>query len=293
MVENATTKTTNDTTEETTKETTKETEPFPYVGTWVNEDKTLFLKIYEDNKIVMTAFLKSDITKTVNGVSTRKVTYKEQTYDYSWNVTNDIFYFNGKAAYTPTEKDGKYMLISDVATYSRLGDLDYEIKFEEPDQGDNKVDLSDCEQYPIGTTIKAEGFELTLKEVGIKKDIRITTKGSLKITAGPSVIKGKKYVYLKGTIKNTGTTSTRSAIGGKVYLDDYEFDLKTDLISAQGTPTAHVDPLDTVRVILYAEISDEMASVFNSGKVIFGFNDNFADVLLEKAQYLYYVDISK
>ena len=69
MVENATTKTTNDTTEETTKETTKETEPFPYVGTWVNEDKTLFLKIYEDNKIVMTAFLKSDITNRVTTIT--------------------------------------------------------------------------------------------------------------------------------------------------------------------------------------------------------------------------------
>ena len=84
-----------------------------------------------------------------------------------------------------------------------------------------------------------------------------------------------------------------SAIGGKVYLDEYEFDLKTDLISTQGAPTAHVDPLDTTRVILYVEISDEMASVFSSGKIIFGFNDNFADVFLEKAQYLYYVDVPK
>ena len=164
---------------------------------------------------------------------------------------------------------------------------------QEPDQGDGKIDISDCEQYALGTTIKAEGFELTLDEVGVAEDIRITTEGSITITSGPSVIEGKQYVYLKGTLKNTGTTSMNSAIGGKVYLDEYEFDLKTDLISTQGAPTAHVDPLDTARIILFVEISDEMASVFTSGKIIFGFNDNFADVFLEKAQYLYYVDVPK
>lgn len=287
--ENTTTQTANDTTEETSEET----EPFPYVGTWATEDHKAYLKIYEDHTLVMTAMLESNITTTVNGVSTNKVTTSINTYDFTWDATDDIFYFNGTAEYTPAEKDGQYMLTYKSTTYYRVGDLDYEIQFEEPDQGDGKIDLSLCEQYVLGTTIKAEGFELTLDEVGLAEDIRITTEGDLTITAGPSVIEGKQYVYLKGTLKNTGTTSMTSAIGGKVYLDEYEFDLKTDLISTQGAPTAHVDPLDTARVILYVEISDEMASVFSSGKIIFGFNDNFADVLLEKAQYLYYVDVPK
>ena len=287
--ENATPQTTND----TTAETSKETEPFPYVGTWINEERNVYWKIYEDNKLVMTAMLVSNFTSTVNGVSTNTVTTSIETYDFTWNVTDEVFYFNGVTGYTPAEKDGQYMLVYDSNTYYRVGDLDYEIQFDEPDQGDGKIDISDCEQYALGTTIKAEGFELTLEEVGVAKDCRIVTEGSLTIISGPSVIEGKQYVYLKGTLKNTGTTSMTSAIGGKVYLDEYEFDLKTDLISTQGAPTAHVDPLDTARIILFVEISDEMASVFTSGKIIFGFNDNFADVLLEKAQYLYYVDVPK
>lgn len=287
--ENTTTQITNDSTEETSEET----ESFPYVGTWATEDHKAYLKIYEDNTLVMTALLETNLTTTVNGVSTNSVTTRVETYDFTWNATDDVFYFNGTAEYTPAEKDGQYMLTYNSTTYYRVGDLDYEIQFEEPDQGDGKIDLSLCEQYVLGTTIEAAGFELTLDEVGLAEDIRITTEGSITITAGPSVIEGKQYVYLKGTLKNTGTTSMTSAIGGKVYLDEYEFDLKTDLISTQGAPTAYVDPLDTARVILYVEISDEMASVFSSGKIIFGFNDNFENVFLEKAQYLYYVDVPK
>ena len=182
--ENTTTQITN----ESTEKTSEEAESFPYVGTWVNDDQTVYLKIYENETLVMTAMLETNLTTTVNGVSTNSVTTRVETYDFTWKATDDVFYFNGTAEYTPTEKDGQYMLTYDSTTYYRVGDLDYEIQFEEPDQGDGKIDLSLCEQYVLGTTIEAEGFELTLDEVGVAEDIRITTEGIITITSGPSVI---------------------------------------------------------------------------------------------------------
>lgn len=202
--------------------------------------------------------------------------------------------FGGNAEFKPSMEDGKYCLVGEKVTYYRVGELDYEIDLNDPTDESGKDILNNAEKYELGSVISAEGFELVFDEAGIASDIRISSNSSgIKITSGPSVVDGKRYVYLKGTLKNTGKTAIREAIGGTAYLDDYEFALDSKIISTTGNPASSVDPLDTVYILIYAQISDEMAEQFSLGKVVLGFNDNFADVQVDKAQYLYYVEITK
>lgn len=268
--------------------------PFPYVGTWANQEGTVYLRIEEGGKITCESIMTNTSTSTVNGVSTSSTSKTLITNTYTWSMNGDQFMFNGIAPYEAVENNGTYSLVGEKITYYRVGELDYEISMEDENAGDTKDLSADSVKYTLGQVIKAEGFELVLDEVGIAKDIRISSNSSgIKITSGPSVEDGKQYVYLRGTLKNTGTAATRSAIGGVVYLDEYEFNLRTDTIATSGAPKSSIDPLDTVHILLYAQITDEMASIFSEGKIIFGFNDNFSNVQIDQAQYLYFVEVKK
>ncbi len=260
---------------------------FPFVGTWTTEEKKTYLRIEEGGTITAESILVSSTTSTVNGVTTKKETKKIVTNTYTWSVSDGKFMFNNKAAYEPCVDNGTYSLVGEKTTYFRIGELDYVIPLE--DKETEQKDLyADAVDYVVGDVIVAEGLELVFDEIGVKDDIRISSKSSgIQITSGPSEEEGKQYVYLKGALKNTGTTATRATIGGVVYLDEYEFALKTDTIKTSGSPSSSIDPLETVHIILYAQISDEMADIFTEGKIIFGFNDNFSEVELENAQYLY------
>ncbi len=268
---------------------------YPFVGTWANEGSTVYLRVKEDGSISAESILVNNKTSTVNGVTTTRVEKSiRETGTYSWSMENDKFIFNNTASYTPTLENGVYTLVGEKTTYTRVGDLDFVIPLDEETTEDSGNIAEKAVEYTVGTVIEAEGFELTFTECGVEADIRISSNTSgIKITAGPSVETGKQYVYLKGTLKNTGKTALRSAIGGKAYLDDYEFDISTDIITTSGSPTYKVEPLETVNFIIYAKISDEMADIFTEGKIVFGFNDNFADVEISNAQYLYYANVSR
>ncbi len=267
---------------------------FPFIGTWANEEMTVFLRIEENGKITTESIAVNNSTSTVNGVTTTKTTKTiHKNTSYTWSIENDKFMFNKATPFTPCKENGQYTLAGEKITYIRVGESDYVINLEEDETGTSADIVADSKEYTIGDVIKAEGIELVFEEKGLKSDIRITSDSSgIKMTSGPSTEAGKQYVYLKGTLKNTGKTALRCAIGGTIYLNDYEFELKTDTISTEGSPASSVDPLETVHILLYAQISDEMADIFTEGKIIFGFNDNFSDVMVENAQHLYYVNIT-
>jgi len=274
-------------------------EDFPFKGTWANDEKTVFLRVLDDGQIKIDSVAKTSKKVTSNGVTTKKENKSIFTSNAKWKLEGKkfIMIINEKgSSFTPIEKDGTYSLVGEHVTYTRVGDLDYEIDLDKLTAIEPKQELKEVtsEEYTIGTPISAEGVEITFSEAGVKEDIRIASDTSgISITSGPSAEVGKKYVYLKGVIKNTGKTSLRPAIAGKIQLDDYEFDIESDIINTEGTPDFEVSPLDTVNILIYAKISDEMANTFKAGKLTFGFNDNFSDVLFEEAQYLYHVNVTR
>ncbi|MBO7252149.1 MAG: hypothetical protein J6V25_05950 [Oscillospiraceae bacterium] len=269
---------------------------FPYVGTWTTPEGLLYLRVQEDGIIVVDSVIVSTGTSTINGVTTNTSSKRIMpgTYTFTWAVSNDQFIFNGQKVYEPTVDNGEYWLISDGTKYRRVGELDYVISLD--DNADNvDVDIRDiAEEYVLDTVILAKGIELVLTEAGISQDIRVTSKTSgIQITSGPSPEAGKKFIYAKGTLKYTGTSATRAVIGGTIFLDDYAFNLQVSTIGTDGTPSSTVDPFETVHLLLYAQVSDEIANMFTDGRIGFGFNDNFENVQVDQAKYLYWVAANK
>ena len=271
----------------------EEPKEFPFVGTWANEDGTVYLRIQDGGIVLAESVMTNSSTSTINGVTTSSVSKTLITSTYSWKEENGKFLFNGMAIYTPETKNGEYSLVGEKITYYRVGDLSYEIQLDAEESGKKDIQ-KDAKKYTLGSKITAPGIELTLKESGIASDIRISSESTgIKITSGPSAEPGKQYVYLRGTLKNTGKTAARAVIGGTVFMDDYEFALKTDTISTSGTPKSSIDPMETVHILLYAQVSDEVAAIFAEGKIVFAFNDNFANVQVDQAEHLYYVEVTR
>lgn len=276
-------------------ETEPDMEDFPYVGTWASPEGLIYLRIREDGTISGDSVIVSSGTHTVNGVTTsvNSKQVRENVYSFTWALVDGQFIFNGIKGFDSVYENGEYRLVSDGAEYIRVGGLDYQISLE--DGAAEGSDIRELAQtYSLGTVIQGEGFELVLTEAGLADDIRVTSKTSgIQITSGPSAESGKQFVYAKGTLKNTGKTACRAVIGGTVYLDDYEFNLHADTIGTDGAPSSMIEPFETVHILLFAHVSDEMAGMFTDGKIVFGFNDNFTDVQVDQAQYLYCIPVSK
>ena len=264
------------------------------IGTWKEADEEIYWRIIDGGRIITDYVLKSTTTTTINGVTTTNISKSVSSQEFmTWVVKDGVFYINGTRPMDFSEGNGAYTLSDTEKTLQRVGDLDFVIDLSDND-GDKAESQKDKEEYRIGQKIQAEGFELVLSEQGAKEDIRVTSNSSgLKITSGPSVENGKKYVYVKGTIKNTGKSGIRAAIGGSIDLDGYEYPLKYDIIKSNGTPASSIDPLETVIILLYAPVSDELADTFSKGTITFGFNDGFANVDINQADYLYFVNVSR
>lgn len=151
-----------------------------------------------------------------------------------------------------------------------------------------------AETYTVGDTISTETLEMTFTESGVSEDIRYTsTESGIQITSGPSVLEGKKYVFLKGELKNLSKKQLEVTMGGTVDVDGYAYDLGVDTIQTTGSPTYRIDPLETMIILLYAAVPNELADDFDNATIIFGFNENFEASSLLEAQYLYAAPIKK
>lgn len=270
---------------------------FPYCGTWVNSEGDCYVRIKEDGTTLEERIMTSSTTTTTNGVANSFVKRTMQTTPGTWSLNKKNLLIDGMWEYTPSIENDQYYLSVEAfgVRLSRVGDSNYKIPVT---IGEERVGLKaakeDAQKYTLGTVLSAEGIEMTFEECGVGEDIRISHKsGNTTYTTGPTVEDGMQYVYLKGTLKNTGHAPYKCIFAGMVFLDDYEFNFERHLV----TPGAHyayeLAPLETVNVLLCSQISDEMAGKFSKGKIVFAFNDNFADVELGSSQYLYYATVTK
>ncbi len=265
---------------------------FPFEGMWKSSaDDVTHMRIKEGGELSFEAILTSTTTHTVNGVSSTTTTQSLSNIPGVWSIQGDVFILNNKGSFELVYDGTDYKLVGEKVTYVRIGEVDYELVI---DKGEDGAGETEPIPYQMGETVIAEGVELTFPEVGFSNDIRYTSKSSgISITSGPNPEADKQFFYLKGTLKNTGKQTVRPAIGGKVTLDGYEYDLRVDLIHEDGTPCSSVEPLDRVIIYIYAHIPVELAESFESGEMIFGFNDNFENVDIKNCDYLYSVDAKK
>ena len=281
-----------------TKETMKEDgslEDYPISGTWQAEGESSYgdyWRIQENGEVTPEFVLERTSTNTANGVTTSSSSKSVQTMPaVSYKIQGENFMYS-TYPFKMTFDGTNYKLVGEEVTYVRVGELDYEIEF---DESENSEEISaEATAYVLGESIIAEGIEMTFSESGFSDDIRVSSESSgIKITSGPSPEADKQFFYLKGTLKNTGTQAVRPAIGGKAILDEYEYDISIDIINEDGTPCFDVEPLDSVILLIYAHIPAELTESFSEGEIIFGFNDNFEDVDITRADYLYSIDAIK
>lgn len=270
-------------------------EDYPIAGTWKAESESStgdYWRIKENGEVTPEFVLERTSTSTVNGVTTSSSSKYVQTMPaVPYKIQGENFMYS-TYPFKMTFDGMDYKLVGEEVTYVRVGELDYEIEL---DESENSEETSaEATAYVLGESIIAEGIEMTFSESGFSDDIRVSSKSSgIIITSGPSPESDKQFFYLKGTLKNTGKEEVFPAIGGYVTLDDYKYDIRIDLIHEDGTPCSTIEPLDSVIVLIYAHIPIELTESFNSGRMTFGFNDNFEDVDITKADYLYSIDAIK
>ena len=282
---------------EPTEITSKDSlENYPIVGMWQADNesgKGDYWRIRENGELTPEFVLMRSSTQTVNGVTSSSTSKSVQTMPaIPWKIEGENFMYSSypfKMTFDGTD----YKLIGEEATYVRVGDIDYEIPLD--NHADSEDDTLKTIPYTIGETLTAEGIEMIFTESGFSDDIRVTGNrdSGIEITSGPSPEDDKQFYYLKGTLKNTGTQAVRPAIGGKVTLDEYEYNIIIDIINEDGTPCFTVEPLDSVIILIYSHIPIELTEKFTVGEMIFGFNDNFKDVDITNADYLYSVEAVK
>ena len=146
----------------------------------------------------------------------------------------------------------------------------------------------------VDDTITLDFVEMTINEVGIEEDIRITisTKsGSFTNTqtTGPQPEAGNKFVYIRGTIKNlhTSALSPDRGIFGNVNFDNYVYPVSKgqaniSINNEEGRRQSSIEPLMTYTFTLYAAIPDELAENFSKGSFTFVFDDMFDSTVLQK-----------
>lgn len=136
---------------------------------------------------------------------------------------------------------------------------------------------SELAAVAIGDKITTDFAEITVDEIGIKEDIKISvTNGNITHTTGPSTQSGTKFVYVRGTMKSTAKSEiSRAEFYGNADIDGYTYEIDSSIIDAEGYSTYSISPLMTYTYTLYARVPNELADSHESCVVNFGFNENF------------------
>lgn len=88
---------------------------------------------------------------------------------------------------------------------------------------------------------------------------------------------GSKYVYMRGTLKNTSQSEISSVnIGGTVVLDGYTYNIESiSIIEANGSSTWRIAPLTTYTYTVCAKVPNEIADNHQSCVLNLCFDENF------------------
>lgn len=130
----------------------------------------------------------------------------------------------------------------------------------------------------LGDKITVDFAEITVDECGIKEDLKTSIKtGNITYTTGPDAVSGSKYVYMRGTLKNTSTSEISNvSIGGKAEIDGYSYNVDSISIIEENGNSAHsIAPLMTYKYTLYAKVPNELADSHQSCVLNMGFDENF------------------
>lgn len=130
----------------------------------------------------------------------------------------------------------------------------------------------------LGDKITVDFAEITVDECGIKEDLKTSIKtGNITYTTGPDAVSGSKYVYMRGTIKNTSTSEISNvSIGGKAEIDGYSYNVDSISIIEENGSSAHsIAPLMTYKYTLYAKVPNELADSHQSCVLNMCFDENF------------------
>lgn len=258
------------------------------VGTrWKDDDSEYYYHFEEDGKLTGESVAVSTSTSTINGSTSTHTSKSLMTQSFTWERIGNVVRVNNSFELTIKQEDDVLKLIGKNATYTYteedpLGDTGEE---------DASTETIDAEPYEINNAIMTDTIEMNFFEKGISEDIRITSEESgISITSGPSPESGKKFIFLKGKVKNLNTSAININMTGIFTIDGYTFDMKVHSANAAGSPFTTIDPLDELTLILYAPVSNELIDSFNEAELIFGFNDNFEIVRsLDEAGHSYKV----
>lgn len=142
-------------------------------------------------------------------------------------------------------------------------------------------DLSSGEEFNFkelsyGETESTDFVEITIDKIGIAQEIKPTDTSS--VYSYLSDKDGEQYIYLTGSMKNTGTESYGiENIKSDIILDGnykYVAFLKAD----NGGNDFYNDtlkPFGKDKFYIVASVPDELIEKFESVEVRFGFDDNF------------------
>lgn len=136
-------------------------------------------------------------------------------------------------------------------------------------------------EVALGETIGLEFVEITFEEMGIEEDIKQSIKtGNVTRIFGPDAEEGKKFIYLRGTIKNVAKEAlpVYDFFLGEFDIDGYKYEISAtdcDVYTSNGETESTVDPLTSLTFMMYASIPNELADNHTSINYRFGFYDMF------------------
>lgn len=135
-------------------------------------------------------------------------------------------------------------------------------------------------EISLGDKITLDFAEITVDESGIKEDIRQSIKtGNMTRISGPEAVSGSKFVYMRGTMKNTSQSEIPTVkAAGTVVLDGYSYNIESiNIIEANGSSVRSIAPLTTYTYTVYAKVPNEIADNHQSCVLNLCFDDNFKD----------------
>ena len=239
---------------------------------WKNEDHEIYYFFQADGVLTEEFISISSTTSTVNGTTTSHTSRSKREEKHEWSREGSTIAVDGKFDLELCGENGTYCLTRTNDKYY-LTDVD---PLADPNEEANAEAAMNAEPYEINNTISTDTIEMTFTEKGVAEDIRISSQeGGFKMTSGPSPESGKKFFYIKGTVKNLNTSAISTNMTGKFTIDGYTFDMNAFTAKTDASPSSSIDPLEEMIIMLYAPVANELADNYSEAILTFGFNDNF------------------
>lgn len=129
----------------------------------------------------------------------------------------------------------------------------------------------------FGETIELDFAEIQIDSINTEFELNPSdTSGYYSYYEGTD---GKQYVYLDGWIKNVWNViiTPSNSVARMVFDDKYTYDAEV-LIEIDGTRLLDIygiDPFDSTRIVITAQVPDELLDQYSTVVVQWGFAENF------------------